>query len=206
MPAPEIEHILVIPTRVFHEIGHIQGFSPDVDKYMTELLKPENISFRPRPQMEEDPSFKQLIPYVIFRYTDPEKNVFIFQYTRGKGSGETRLHDSKSVGIGGHISQQDAATDQADPYAEGMRRELEEEVRIDTSCSMSLAGLINDDETEVGRVHLGIVHICDVDQPAVIPNEVEIEGNGFVPVEEILRDLSGYETLSAICLKSLFAN
>ena len=206
MPSSEIEHILVIPTSVFHDIGHVQGFCPDVDKYMTELLKPEHISFRPRPDMEEDPSFKQLIPYVIFRYTDASDNVFIFQYARGKGSGETRLHHNKSVGIGGHISQQDATLNHADPYSEGMRRELDEEVRIETSYSMSLAGLINDDETEVGRVHLGIVHICDVDQPAVIPNEAEIEGNGFIPIEEILRDLTGYETWSAICLQSLFAN
>ena len=65
-------------------------------------------------------------------------------------------------------------------------------------------GLINDDETEVGRVHLGIVHICDVEAPLVRSNEVEIEGNGFQPVSELLADLDGFETWSSICLQALF--
>ena len=205
MTSTQVEHILVVPTRVFHELGHVQGFSADVDKYLSELLRPENISYRPRPEMEEDPSFKQLIPYVIFRHTTSNGDVSVFQYRRGKGSGEKRLHQKKSVGIGGHISQEDANDVDADPYIEGMKRELEEEVRINTRHAFSLVGLINDDETEVGKVHLGIVHICDVVTPDVIPNEVEIEGNGFVPIAEILSDLSGFETWSAICIEALFA-
>ena len=205
MTSPEVEQILVVPTRVFHELGYIQGFSADVDKYLSKLLRPENISYRPRPEMEEDPSFKQLIPYVIFRHTDKDGNISVFQYSRGKGSGEKRLHQKKSVGIGGHISQEDANGVDADPYQEGMKRELEEEVRINTPHIFSLVGLINDDETEVGKVHLGIVHICDVETPDVVPNEVEIEGNGFVQVETMLNDLSGYESWSAICLEALFS-
>ena len=205
MTTTEVEQILVVPTCVFHELGHVQGFSADVDKYLDTLLRPENISFRPRPQMEDDPSFKQLIPYVIFRYTDSGGNVSVFQYSRGKGSGVKRLHQKQSVGIGGHISQEDASGVNADPYQEGMKRELVEEVRINTPHTFSLVGLINDDETEVGKVHLGIVHICDVETPDVVPNEVEIEGNGFVPVKEMLADLSGYETWSAICLEALFS-
>ena len=205
MTSTEVEQILVVPTCVFHELGHIQGFSADVDKYLDTLLRPENISFRPRPQMEDDPSFKQLIPYVIFRYTDSDGNVSVFQYSRGKGSGEKRLHQKQSVGVGGHISQEDASGVNADPYQAGMKRELAEEVRINTPHTFSLVGLINDDETEVGKVHLGIVHICDVETPDVVPNEVEIEGNGFVPVKKMLADLSGYETWSAICLEALFS-
>lgn len=205
MTSIEVEQILVVPTRVFHELGHVQGFSTDVDKYLSELLRPENISYRPRPEMEEDPSFKQLIPYVIFRHTDENGVISVFQYSRGKGSGEKRLHQKKSIGIGGHISKEDSNDIDADPYAEGMKRELDEEVRINTPHAFSLVGLINDDETEVGKVHLGIVHVCDVDTPDVIPNEVEIEGNGFVPVADMLADLSGFETWSAICIKALFA-
>jgi predicted NUDIX family phosphoesterase len=205
MTSTEVEQILVVPTHVFHELGHVQGFSADVDKYLSELLRPENISYRPRPEMEDDPSFKQLIPYVIFRHTSKNGDVSVFQYSRGKGSGEKRLHQKKSVGIGGHISQEDASDGDTDPYVEGMKRELEEEVRINTRHTFSLVGLINDDETEVGKVHLGIVHICDVVTPDVIPNEVEIEGNGFVPVADMLSDLSGFETWSAICIEALFA-
>ena len=85
-----------------------------------------------------------------------------------------------------------------------MNRELQEEVIIDTPHVINLVGLINDDETEVGKVHLGIVHICDVETPDVRSNEDEIEGNGFQPIQELLDNLDGFETWSAICLKALF--
>jgi predicted NUDIX family phosphoesterase len=197
------EHILVVPTEVFHRLGHFQGFCGDVDRYLTGLLDPRHTSYQPRPQMEQDPSHKQLIPYVIFRHQDASGRSHLFQYTRGKGQGEARLHAKRSVGVGGHISPDDATAPSA--YEEGMRRELEEEVIIETPYRSRLAGLINDDETEVGRVHLGVVHIFDVDRPAVRPKEDEIIDAGFRPVEELLADLSRFETWSQICLKALFA-
>jgi predicted NUDIX family phosphoesterase len=134
--------------------------------------------------------------------------VFVFQYTRGKGQGENRLHSKRSIGIGGHISSLDAEVEiegAFDPYAEGMRRELEEEVAIDTPYRERCVGLINDDETEVGRVHLGVVHVFDVAEPTVRPREDDIAEAGFVPVEELLADLSRFETWSQICLRALFA-
>jgi predicted NUDIX family phosphoesterase len=94
---------------------------------------------------------------------------------------------------------------QISAYEEGMRRELEEEVAIDTPYQSRLAGLINDDESEVGRVHLGVVHLFDVEKPAVEPRESEIIAAGFRPVGELLADLSKFETWSQICLKALFA-
>jgi len=199
----QIEQILVIPTSVFHGLGHFQGFSTEVDRYLDELLSPEHTTYRPRPEMEQDPSFKQLIPYVIFRYTDPAGTVHVFQYTRGKGQGEGRLHSKRSIGIGGHISSVDADAD-LNPYQEGMRRELEEEVQIDTPYQDSLVGLINDDLTEVGKVHLGIVHVCDVEQPNIQPREADIALCGFEPVEKLLAELDGFETWSQISLKALF--
>ena len=87
----------------------------------------------------------------------------MFSYARGKGQGESRLHDKWSIGIGGHISSVDNSENE--PYRDGMRRELEEEVMIDTPYSERCVGLINDDESEVGKVHLGVVHIFDVDEP-----------------------------------------
>lgn len=197
------EHILVVPTEVFHRLGHFQGFCSDVDRYLTGLLDPRHTSYQPRPQMEQDPGHKQLIPYVIFRHQDASGRTHLFQYTRGKGQGEARLHAKRSIGVGGHISADDATA--ASAYEEGMRRELEEEVIIETPYLSQLAGLINDDETEVGRVHLGVVHIFDVDRPAVRPREDEIIDAGFRPVDELLADLSRFETWSQICLKALFA-
>lgn len=197
------EHVLVVPTGVFHKLGHFQGFCGDVRRYLDGLLDPQHTSYRPRALMEQDPSFKQLIPYVIFRHRDALGRTLLFQYTRGKGQGEARLHAKRSVGIGGHISADDSSAVSA--YEEGMRRELEEEVLIDTPYRSQLAGLINDDETEVGRVHLGVVHLFDVDVPAVRPRESEIIEAGFRPVDELLADLPKFETWSQICLKALFA-
>ncbi|MEX2188015.1 MAG: phosphoesterase [Pirellulales bacterium] len=206
MTLVDTEQVLVVPTSLFHDIGHFQGFSPDVERYFEHLLDPQHVSYRPRGEMERDPSFKQLIPYVIFRHADIAGRVHVFQYTRGKGQGEGRLHSKRSIGIGGHISSIDAETDGTfDPYAEGMRRELEEEVAIDTPYREQCVGLINDDETEVGRVHLGVVHVFDVEQPSVVPREEDIAEAGFVPVEELLADMSRFETWSQICLRALFA-
>jgi predicted NUDIX family phosphoesterase len=196
------EHVLVVPTPVFHAIGHFQGFTGDTDRYLTGLLDPRHTSYRPREAMEQDPTFKQLIPYVIFRHHEADGRVSLFQYTRGKGQGEARLHAKRSIGIGGHISADDATA--ASAYDEGMRRELAEEVQIDTPYTARLAGLINDDESEVGRVHLGVVHLLDVERPAVKPRETEIIDAGFRPVDELLADLARLETWSQICLRALF--
>ncbi len=207
MPDFPVERILVVPTELFHRLGYFQGFSPQIDRYLGELFSPQNISFRPRPAMEHDPSFKQLIPYVVFQHWDGAERHSVFQYTRGSGQGEGRLHRKRSVGIGGHISAIDVAADgSGNPYQEGMRRELDEEVSIDTPYTSRCVGLINDDATEVGRVHLGVVHVFDVERPAVHPRETEIIECGFRPVEEILADMEGFETWSQICMKALFGS
>lgn len=206
MSQVQVEQILVVPTPVFHRLGHFQGFCADADRYLAELLKPENVSYRPRPEMEQDPTFKQLIPYCIFRYRDAAGVSHLFQYVRGKGQGEGRLHSKRSIGVGGHVSSDDAAPHvTSDPYREGLRRELAEEVHIDAPFSERCVGLINDDESEVGRVHLGVVHILDVEKPAVRSREVDLIESGFKPVSELMADLSGFETWSAICLRALFA-
>ena len=168
-------------------------------------LPPDNRTARESLQaIMDDPGYKQLIPYVVFRHTDPAGRQSVFQYTRGSGQGEHRLHSKRSIGVGGHISSVDADAEGIHPYQEGMRREIEEEVAIDTPYTESCVGLINDDETEVGRVHLGIVHLVEVEQPAVHPRESEIIEAGFRPVEAILNDIEHFETWSQICLRALF--
>ncbi len=209
MTQVQAERVLVVPTSLFHRMGHFQGFCGDASRYLDELLGPQHTSYRPRHEVEEDPGYKQLIPYVIFRYRDPQGAVHLFQYTRGKGQGEGRLHSKRSIGIGGHISAEDCADDAsahaALAYEEGMRRELAEEVSIDTPYTEHCAGLINDDQTEVGKVHLGVVHVFDVERPAVHPREDEIIEAGFRPLAEILADTRRFETWSTICLEAMFA-
>jgi predicted NUDIX family phosphoesterase len=200
----QTEQVLVVPTRLFHALGHFQGFSSQIDRYLGELLSPDNTRFLPRSLAEGDPDYKQLIPYIVLRYVDANQQSHIFQYTRGKGQGEGRLHSKRSVGIGGHISADDVTETSVHPYDDGMRRELNEEVLIDSPYRQRCVGLINDDETEVGRVHLGVVHLFDLETPSVTPREIDIADSGFAAVEELLGNLSGFETWSQICLQALF--
>jgi len=199
------EKVLVVPTALFHELGYFQGFSVEVSRYLPRLLEGREIEYLPRGQMEEDPSYKQLIPYVLFRWTDDDGRIQLFQYQRGGGMGERRLHAKRSVGIGGHISSLDASAGHINHvYREGMQRELAEEVSIDTPYTETIAGLINDDETPVGKVHLGVVHLCDVEQPGVLPREDDILDAGFRPVGELLERLEEFESWSQIALRALF--
>jgi predicted NUDIX family phosphoesterase len=151
--------------------------------------------------VETDPSFKQLIPYVILECNN-EQGTRLFQYTRGKGQGEARLHALKSVGIGGHISVEDAQGD--DWYRAGMQRELTEEVDIGCGGTDRIVGLIYDDTTEVGRVHLGVVHIMQLSSCKVHPRENHLLDSGFRPVEEIKSDSRSMETWSQLCIKHLY--
>ena len=224
------ECVLVVPTSEFHALGHFQGFSSHVETYLPALLDNEQLSYRPRSAMEQDPSFKQLIPYVLIRHIDAAGTPRLFQYKRGDGQGEARLHAKRSVGIGGHISTVDIKrgdikrgdskngdgengdckngncdTGSAhDVYREGMLRELDEEVVIEAAFSEKLVGLINDDETPVGQVHLGIVHLFDVDSLNVHPREEDILDAGFQPIEELLAELDQFETWSKIVVEELF--
>ena len=195
-----VEHVLVIPTSVFHEVGHFQGFFGDIDRYLDVILDPAYASYRPRPEMEEDPSFKQLIPYCVF-HSDGQ----VFSYQRGNDQGEARLHAKRSVGVGGHVSTLDLNGEQT-PYLEGMKREIEEEVNLQAEWTESCVGLINDDETEVGKVHLGIVHIFNLDKPKVTPREKSMINAGFAPPEQLVSELDEFETWSQICLKHLYAS
>jgi predicted NUDIX family phosphoesterase len=199
------EQILVVPTSLFRDLGYFQGFSDDIGRYLPRLLEGDHVEYRPRGEMEEDPSHKQLIPYMLFRWTDDDGTVHLFEYLRGSGQGERRLHAKRSVGVGGHISTLDAAAGHLqNVYREGMRRELEEEVAIETRYTEKIAGLINDDETPVGRVHLGVVHLCDVERPDIRPREADLLDGRFRPVSEILPRLSEFESWSEIAVRALF--
>ncbi len=196
------EHILVIPEAVIEEIGPLVGFEPDVERFLGPILQSDQLSFRPRSRMETDPRYKQLIPYVLLQWTDEAGEIRLFTYTRGGGSGETRLHAKRSIGIGGHISTEDAA-DGADPYMAGMRRELEEEVEIDSPYTESREGLIYDPSNDVGRVHLGVVHRMILERPAVRSNEADLADGGFVSLKELRRSFDRLETWSQLALQAL---
>lgn len=193
-----VEHVLVVPTLLFHELGYFQGFSSHPERILKTLLDPAFTSYRPRDEVEEDPSFKQLIPYCIFRYEDS-----IFHYTRGKMGEEGRLHSKRSIGIGGHISSEDEQR-AGTPYLEAMQREIGEEVYLEATYRQECVGLINDDQTEVGKVHLGIVHLFELDAPKVRPREKSILEAGFALPVELAGQRKQFESWSQICLDHLF--
>jgi len=159
------EDVLVVPRTVLERAGMFQGFQADVAAYLPLLLDPRHTSWRPRAAVEEDPSFKQLIPYCVLAARGPDGLPRYFAYTRGGGQGEARLRAKRSVGIGGHISSVDGAHGDDVSYDAGMRRELAEEVVIGAAFTARIVGLINDDATPVGTVHLGIVHVLDLERP-----------------------------------------
>lgn len=199
------EKVLVVPTSLFHELGYFQGFSNDVDRYFPRLLEGDHVQYRPRGEMEENPDFKQLIPYVLFCWIDGGGKTQLFQYQRGGGMGERRLHAKRSVGVGGHVSYDDAEAGEGElVYLEGMAREVAEEVSLDASYTTSIVGLINDDQTEVGRVHLGVVHLAKMSAPQISPREDDVLDARFRPVPEILATLDEFETWSQIAVRALF--
>jgi predicted NUDIX family phosphoesterase len=195
------EHVLVIPADRLGLLGDFSGFRPFHQPDFDALLNPEFMEFRPRSTVEEDPSFKQLIPYAILMAEEDGVRK-IFQYTRGKGQGEKRLHALRSIGIGGHIAREDA--DSADLYRSGMLRELTEETIIDSDYTEQLVGFIYDDTSPVGRVHLGVVHLLTLSAPAARARESELVDSGFEAIETMKGKLDKFEVWSQLCLKHLF--
>lgn len=201
------ELVLVVPTDVLHALGLFQGFCAQVERYLPGLLDPAVLRFLPRGQVEEDPGYKQLIPYVLFCWRGSAAGEpHLFHYRRGTGQGERRLHALRSVGVGGHINPVDTIGGES-PFEAGRRREIEEEVLLDRPYPVQTVGLINDDATPVGRVHLGVVSLVEVDSPqAVRPRENDLLDCGFAPAEQLLHQAHEFETWSQICMQALFGS
>ncbi len=196
----EDENVLVIKRQIFDEIGSFQGICFDIDKYLPSFLAPQNNHFLNRNKAEDDPSHKQIIPYAIFRHD----NKFL-RYVRGKKSGEQRLASKSSIGIGGHINHEDyeASSLEKDTYLTGIEREINEELIISGDYKNSPVALINDDSNEVGKVHLGIVHLFDLENSNVSPGEANIQNLKFLLNDELLDERESLETWSQICVDNL---
>lgn len=192
------EEVLVVERRVWEEVGAFQGLMFDVSRYLDALFAPGVARFMPRPAAEQDPSFKQLIPYVLMGHGDQ-----LLSYVRGKRAGETRLVGHRSIGIGGHINPVDDMPlfgDLRDAYQTAVEREVDEEVAVESPHADRVVALLNDDSTEVGKVHLGIVHFWTLETPQVTRREQMITQLGFMPVEELKTLRDTMETWSALCL------
>lgn len=197
---PLDEKVLVIPAERVRAAGQFHGLRGADDAYRAALLDAAAFEFRPRAEVETDPAFKQLIPYIVLRCGDQ-----LFHYRRGSAGTEKRLEARRSVGIGGHISEADAAGG-ADPYHTGMMRELAEEVELGCGFRERCIGFINDDRTPVGRVHLGVVHLFELDAPAAHAREDALADAGFAPLPELLALREQFETWSQFVLETFSMN
>src|SRR5216117_3205047 len=199
---PPIENVLVIRRSLFGELGTFQGLNFEPEKYLKAILSRGSNFFIPRPEAESNPAYKQIIPYALIVFQNT-----VLHYVRGKKAGEQRLIAKGSIGIGGHMSEEKDkllwhTTDEA-AYRAGVEREVNEEIRIDTPFEDQIVALLNDDSTEVGRVHLGIVHIFKLKEPKVQKREAMITGLTFLTKEELIARRESFESWSQICVDSL---
>jgi predicted NUDIX family phosphoesterase len=196
------EKVLVVERKVIEQAGMFQGLMFDVDRYLKNIFVPGVPRFLPRSQVEKDPSYKQLIPYVIMTH-----NGKYLSYVRGKKAGETRLLGLRSIGIGGHINPADDMplfdVDFYKTYLAAVEREVAEEVSVETTHTDSIVALLNDDSNEVGRVHLGVVHYWQLDAPKVNKREQMITQMTFMTPAELQQVADTLETWSSLCLPHL---
>lgn len=205
------EQVLVVERKVVENIGlpraqsrgMFQGLAFDVKRYLDEIFVPGGPRFIARSQAERDPSFKQIIPYVIMTCEGK-----YLSYVRGKRAGETRLVSKRSIGIGGHINPIDADNSPLfaymyDNYLAAVQREVEEEVAVETTHTDHIVALLNDESNDVGSVHLGIVHLWTLDEPSVSKREQMITQMAFMTPAELEAERDTLETWSALCLDQL---
>jgi predicted NUDIX family phosphoesterase len=200
---PQEEQVLVVERKVIEEVGMFQGLAFDVDRYLERIFVPGVPRFLPRSQAEHNPSFKQIIPYVIMTHAGR-----YLSYVRGRRTGESRLAAKRSIGIGGHINPIDADNSPLfaylyDNYLTAVQREVDEEVRVETSHTDRVVALLNDDSNEVGSVHLGIVHCWNLEEPNVDKREQMITQMDFMSPEELGQVRETLETWSQKCLDGL---
>jgi predicted NUDIX family phosphoesterase len=199
MTCPE-ENVLVVRRSLFDRLGNFQGLNFETQTYLTALLSRGNNFFLPRTQAENDPTHKQIIPYVILAFEEK-----VLYYVRGKKAGEQRLVAKGSIGIGGHMNESDESLFAWDEnaYRAGVEREVNEEITINTRFEDRIVALLNDDTTEVGRVHLGIVHVFKLAEPNVEKREAMITNLTFLAKGELISRRESLESWSQLCLDSL---
>ncbi len=194
------EMILVVRRGLFEELGAFQGLSFEVGRWLPALLDRGNNFFTPRAPAEQDPLLKQIIPYVLLVHEGR-----VLHYVRGKKAGEQRLVAKGSIGIGGHMNDDDEglfALDRA-AYDAGVQREVGEELRLGAKYTNHAVALLNDDSNDVGRVHLGIVHIFQLESDDVQKGEAMITELQFLDRPQLAVRRDALESWSQICADRL---
>lgn len=193
------EQILVIPRTFLFGNGKKQSFqgliSPP-DHYFLEIVSAGSF-FMPRSKIEYDARYKQLIVYIVLRHANT-----IFLYRRISGSNEKRLLNKYSLGLGGHINPC-RATSFRELLNTNLKRELLEEIYIDGCFSYCLLGIINDDLSEVGLHHLGLVYLVSCSTPKIAVREKNKLIGGLHPVPEVFNCQYQWESWSSLLIPRL---
>lgn len=193
-PQPQEEHILVVKrATLFPQNSAWQGLQAvDYNTY-ADLIK-QNKEFHPRSVMEQDPVYKQIIPYLIFTHGG---RYFLMQ--RQAKASETRLQNKFSLGIGGHINEIDLVDDNIFSWA---HREFHEEVAYAGTYDIEPLGILNDDSNPVGQVHVGFVYLLHGDS-ADIEIKSEHKSGVMLTLDECLEKYDSMETWSQIVIDFL---
>jgi predicted NUDIX family phosphoesterase len=174
------EDVLVVPRDIIFPDGAWHGFiDSDLDRYLEVIASRHE--FRRRGDVEDDPSFQQIIPYVVFRHDNR-----YFLTKRLKESSEKRLRHLYSLGVGGHINREDTSdVPGTDPVVEGLRREFDEEVVYGGNWAYRMIGLLNDDSNDVSRVHLAVIFEVIGDRPEISIRETGKLDGQLLSLEEM---------------------
>ena len=179
------ELVLVVPAEIIFEKGRWQGLKTDNLDYYLDLINKRS-QFKRRGDVENDPSFQQIIPYIVFNFKD---KYFIYKYL--ESAGEKRLVDSYQIGIGGHINPVDIENGK-NILEVGMMREWSEEVNFKGNLlEKKLIGILNDDSRPVEAVHLGLVYNFTGDSPEISVKEIDKIKGELVDIKDIKDYIKG---------------
>ena len=185
------ELVLVVPASIIFKDGVWQGLKTDNLDYYSDLIK-KNCQFKRRGDVENDPSFQQIIPYIIFNFKD---KYFIYKYL--ESAGEKRLVNSYQIGVGGHINPVDVENGK-DILEAGMMREWSEEVEFKGNLlEKKLIGILNDDSRPVEAVHLGLVYKFVGDNPEIFIKETDKMRGELVDLKDIEEYIRGNSNIWA---------
>jgi predicted NUDIX family phosphoesterase len=185
------ELVFVVPRSSIADEAGWYGIRTDDMEGFLEALERDG-RYEPRPAMEADPSFKQVIPYLVLR--DGER---FFLMRRTRAGVDARLHDRYSIGVGGHLNPGDGGV------LGGLRREWREELVAGFEPEFRLVGLLNDDTTDVGAVHLGAVYVADAAGRPVEIRETDKLSGAFAGPDEVEAVVDRMETWSRLCFEFL---
>lgn len=188
------ETILVVKrTTLFKKSGAWSGIKAvNFDEYLQVIN--DHKEFQPRSIMEQDPAYKQIIPYLIFKH---ENKYFLMR--RAAKATEQRLQNKYTLGIGGHIRHEDMDTDSIFDWA---RREFHEEINYSDDFTFKPIGLLNDDSNDVGKVHIGFVFLLEGTSSTISIKSELTEGN-LLTLDEIKPYFGQLESWSQLVFEHL---